>query len=492
MKIDAQPSFIDRLSSGNKSRLSRLNQRIAKGSEEVLASPNYDQISDEDLLSRVGDIISKSVSNEKLLKIEDSQRSKFGPRSLAKNWEDRRESLFAYFQHSHDETQFETGGLEPRGNLRPASITTAAERLIKSSSTGLPYMTRKGVLLDTVSPEVLLLEAGEYPCVLFTRTQEEGKTRNIWGYPIGDTLKESQYFIPFQSVERNLGFRAALGGPDHVDKAISQLLFSRKESDLVYCVDFAGYDASISPTLIQEAFGFIASHFQRSFTADFARLFERFTSIPIYTPDGEISGRHGVPSGSSFTNTIDSLVQWQVSGYHRVGFCEIQGDDGVYLVRRDEQSEFEERFRNSGITLNTDKSEVFLGNEAVYLQRYYHPEFRTADGHLGGVYPLTRALMRLKYLEKWTDFEREGIAGSDFFSLRALMILENCKHHPGFVEFVRMAQEIDRDGLRFTNRGLHAYSKMQESRARAGALPVSEMRTGIRSFETVKVLEGLR
>jgi len=490
MKIDAQPHWRGGLSDAANASLSVNNGRISKGSSEVLMSPGYEDIDDDNLIDQVESILSECDLTDKLRQIEDDNRSKLGPRSIAVPWEERKSSLFAYFQ---DKDFVALEQPSKFGNLRPASIESAKQRLLRSSSAGLPYMTRKGSVLDE-GFDVNDIEAqqGVYPCVLFTRTQEGGKTRNIWGYPLSDTLLEQRFLIPFLEVEKNLQFRSALRGPDHVDQAVTNLLLvERREDDIVYCVDFSGYDASISPQHCAQAFGFVASHFQRSEFEHIVRLFERFVQIPVYTPDGEVSGTHGVPSGSGFTNTIDSIVQWQVSMELGMVRSEIQGDDGVHLIPRERRREFEQQFESAGFTLNTDKSEVFLSNEAVYLQRYYHPNYRADGNHLGGVYSLFRALARLKYLERWTNFEREGIEGSDYFALRAIMILENCKHHPGFEKFVKMAQTIDKFDLRFTDQGLSAFSRAQESKARAGALPTSEMRSGISSFKSVQVLQRL-
>jgi hypothetical protein len=280
-----------------------------------------------------------------------------------------------------------------------------------------------------------------YPCVLFTRTQEQKKTRNVWGFPISDTIQEQSFYLPFQDFEKALPWRTALHGPDAVDKSITYLLQNKRPSDVVYCCDFSGYDASVKPKYTFEAFSFIANLFQARYHEDLYRLYRRFITIPIYTPSGEIIGPHGVPSGSSFTNTIDSIVQYFASGGPE--HCEVQGDDGVYLVHKGMTSEFENRFTERGLELNSSKSDIFEDYECVYLQRYYSPKYLNTDGSgFGGVYSAYRAFNRIKYLETWTDFERMGISGEDFFSLRQIMILENCKHHPAFRELVKYAHKF--------------------------------------------------
>lgn len=323
--------------------------------------------------------------------------------------------------------------------------------------------------------------------MLYTRTQEQGKTRNVWGYPMSDTLYELRYYVPWLNLEKALPWRTALLGPDQVDKAITYHLKTKSPDQRVVCVDFENYDASVRPLNIMHAFEYIASNFQ-DIDDELSWMSRRFSTIEIMTPDGLIEGWHGVPSGSTFTNAVDSLVQLQASGVTGAR-CQIQGDDGVYLLYPSEHDEVASNFRRSGLTLNEDKTNVFETEEAIYLQRYYHPDYSTADGVLGGVYSLFRAFARLKYLERWTDLGDIGIPGKDYFSIRAVMILENCKHHPAFREAVKLAQSLDEYDLGFDKAHLPAYSRSEEARVRA-TNPGLDITEGIDSFETMKVLRG--
>jgi hypothetical protein len=358
-------------------------------------------------------------------------------------------------------------------------------------------MQKKGLVLDSVPIDEIYDGKGRYPCVLYTRTQEGGKTRNVWGYPISDTLAEARFHQIFMGVERDFDYRAALKGPDAVDSAISDLfairahMIGKGEKMSIHCVDFSAFDASISPELSAQAFSFIGNYFQEGVRHDILDIYQRFCTIPIITPDGVYSGVHGVPSGSRWTNTVDSIVQVLVSQWEYAD-CQVQGDDGVYLLDEWDEASFYDKFEVAGLKINRDKSHVFRDeSEAIYLQRYYHERYRNRKGRLGGVYPISRALNRLKYLERWTDFEREGITGEDFYSLRAIMILENCKHHPYFEELVKYVHRLDRGNLSFSNQGIHAFSRMLESKARAGVLsstvPVKE---GIMDFEVIKLIKS--
>ena len=485
MEINAEPKWLESLDNHAIKSLSLNSERIVSGSDEVLVSPTYTDIADESIFHALEGILQNCDLTDQLREIEDSNRSKFGPRSIAKPWEERKESLFAYFNHQdYDPGSFASEG---NGRLRPLSVEAAAKNSIKSSSAGLPSMRRKGSVLDE-SIRDHADQVGVFPCVLFTRTQENGKTRNVWGYPFADTIEEQRFFMPWLELEKRLFFRSALLGPDEVDASVTKLIAAKTDAHSVMCVDFSSYDASITPEMSWGAFSFIASHFQSGFVSDLYRMYRRFVTVAVASPDGEVSGPHGVPSGSSWTNTVDSLVQWYAAGSPQ--WCQIQGDDGIYLVREGERESYEDRFRNAGLELNASKTITFDSSEALFLQRYYHPKYVGRHG-LGGVYSLYRAMHRIKYLERWSNFEQMGISGGDFFALRTITILENCKHHPGFEALVRYAHSLDKFGLKFTREGLIGYSNSQLSRSRAGVLTATNLEKGINEFETVKLLRTL-
>ena len=323
MLVTAQPDWLSELTKHASDSLSRNNARLAKGSDQVLVSPSFEETSDEEIESRVEEILDKASLTEELRKIEDSNLAKFGPRSIALPWVDRKEALYAYFDHE----EIELSLTAKPGRLRPVSFETAVKQLVSTSNSGLPFMVRKGDLKTKGSAE--LMDVGDFPCVLYTRTQEQGKTRDIWGYPVRDTLRELSYYLPWLEVEKRLPWRKALLGPDDVDVAISRLLLNKSADLRVVCVDFSRFDATITPRNSMQAFEYISSQFQDPAAMNI--ILETFVTIGIWTPDGEISGPHGVPSGSTFTNAIDSLVQFGLAGVDE-SRCQIQGDDGVYLV----------------------------------------------------------------------------------------------------------------------------------------------------------------
>jgi hypothetical protein len=485
MKIDANPTWLETLSPLALNSVTSNNERLYSGSDEPLVTPAFDVVPDSELIHFVERFLDSPKLTPKLVDIERANLSKIGPRSIAKPWSERKQSLYDYYNHPQDIIPNLSMGAN--GLLRLADTKSILQAQVRSSSAGLPLMVRKGKAI-TENLWVDIDEGITYPAVCYTRTQEGGKTRNVWGFPMLTTMNEMAYILPYIKYEKTLNHRAALLGPEAVDDAVTKLFFAKSKDEVMYCADFSSYDASVSPELIAGAFSYIGSQFQKSGQQHVQSMYEAFVTIPIFTPDGEISGLHGVPSGSGGTNSVDSQVQWDVAG--RPDKCQIQGDDGLYIIKQNDVSRFESLFSSAGLTLNKEKSDIFDDHQAVYLQRYYHPSYVSSNGGLGGVYSIARALNRLKYLERWTNFDREGISGSDFFSLRAIMILENCKHHPFFRELVNYVRDLDVVGLSYSKTGLHAFSRMQESKARAGLFNQYGFAQGIGRFETTKILAG--
>jgi hypothetical protein len=172
---------------------------------------------------------------------ERDNRSKFGPRSIAKPWGDRRSSVQDYFDLTNDSLRLPDFLLPlGRGRLRPLSVDAAAAYLKSDTNSGLPFVTRKSQVRDQVVTDFNRLLGRKDPCVLFTRTQENNKTRNVWGYPIVDTLNEMMFYQPLLKYQRSLSWRSALCGPDIVDKNITRII-KDSGSKYIVSIDFSSF-----------------------------------------------------------------------------------------------------------------------------------------------------------------------------------------------------------------------------------------------------------
>jgi hypothetical protein len=223
---------------------------------------------------------------------------------------------------------------------------------------------------------------------------------------------------------------------------------------------------------------------------------ERVYTIPIVTPIATLSGKHGVPSGATFTNEVDSVVQLGIAmtnEFINENECQIQGDDGVYLMEREQIGQFNDSFTYAGHLPQIKKCAI-APNYALYCQNLYHDDYRNDKGLIGGIYPTYRAINRILFTERFVSLKKLGIEGKDYFGIRSLSILENCKHHPLFEELVRYILTQEKFSLEITDDGLMKYCEIQHldiDTADNLKHQYGTDVTGIRNFESYKLAQRI-
>lgn len=377
--------------------------------------------------------------NSVLLELERANRSKFGARSIAVPWSARVNSLKESFSNQVPNHEPKFSFTPGNGELRPASYKTAIDRMKSNSSSGFPFLSSKGKCLDLLNSNFDYYLDRKDPCMLYTRTTEGRKTRNVWGYPMADSLYEMLFYAPLLTLQKTKFYRAALISPDAVAQGITEIMNKAAKSDkFLYSVDFAAFDASVRYQYIRCAFVYIKSCYTPACYPLLDYVCERICTIPIVTPTGIYRGFHGVPSGSTFTNEVDSIVQLGVAltcSFIHEDECQIQGDDGVYLIAEENIPAFQAAFKYAGLKLETTKSRLSK-DYVLFCQNLYHRDY-TNDGVVPGIYPTYRAINRILFMERFVNLKLLGLNGKDYFGIRCLTILENCKHHPLFEDLVR-------------------------------------------------------
>jgi hypothetical protein len=490
--------FIDtlQLSAEAEVKLSLSLDRLAAGSDHVVLTPLGRSQDPKQLLDDWDKIFYSSAKfiSDDLLALEVSNRSKYGPRSIAKPWLDLSASVKDGFEPESITSKSGPFSTRRTLRLRPLSLQQSAKFIKKSTNSGLLYLKKKGDVLDDTLNNFDHLIARKDPCVIFIRTQEDGKTRIVWGYPLADILFEMRYYRPLLDYQRRLAWRSALVGPAAIDNAMMDMVrLARDHGYRMLSIDFSTYDQTVKHTLQGYAFDYIKSLYQTQFHNEVDMIADRFNNIGLVTPDGVWEGSHGVPSGSTFTNEVDSIVQYLIarSVIDDDNRMNIQGDDGAYVLTESEVLNLKAKFQEFGLQVNDDKS-YDSGVSFVYLQKLFSYEY-LERGIVGGIYPVYRALNRLVYQERFTMLGDE-MDGKDYFSLRAITILENCKHHPLFEELVRFVLQRDKYGLEYSESGLREYvNKLTESRGSEGLLinQYGDDLAGIENFETVKLIKRL-
>jgi len=485
------------ISSEVRSKLSLINHNIMLGSNDILETPILKSHGLDKILDLLDNMINSSELSTNLRNLENLNRSKFSPRSIASPWKVRKSGFEEYF-YSKDNSEMIDHHLSPIKRLRPLSFDSALKSLKNNTNSGLPELKRKSIVKQSYNLNSFKSELSmEYPCVLFTRTQEGGKTRDIYGYPFSDTLREMMFYRPVLEYQKNNArWRSALLGPASVDKSVVDLLSRSEPDQYLISLDFKTFDRTVRGNLQKRSFDFIRNLYQTDFHNEIDVIERRFNNIPIVTPDGIYCGSHGVPSGSTFTNEIDSIAQFLVimsTGFVDENDIQIQGDDGVCLIEAKHLDHFFESISKYGLIINKEKS-YSSKDFVVYLQSLYD-KYYINKGILGGIYPITRALNRILYQERWSDFESYGINGKDYYSLRTISILENCKYHPLFEKFVTMIGKLDKYSLEFSSDAVKKYSSMiSNTEGSEGIIhnQYGDNIKGLAAFDTVRLLSNMR
>lgn len=271
--------------------------------------------------------------------------------------------------------------LRPLQSLRLSDELKSAIKLDRSAGI---YMTSKLESWDLAlarAEKVLRDEAAPNPCLVGCRTQRGGKTRLVWMYPLDVTMMEACFARPLINVFKEIPSpmpyamrRADLG---------AKLNFAITERNKV-CLDFSKFDSSVPSWMINVAFDILQTWFEMDEAT--MRMWRKvryyFIHTPIVMPDANIyrGKSKGVPSGSYFTQLIDSIVNYIVITY--VGLKEdfklherrvfVLGDDSVFSTNADVNLDnVALHCSYLGFTLNVKKSSVsrdyvhFLGFEWV-------------------------------------------------------------------------------------------------------------------------------
>lgn len=271
------------------------------------------------------------------------------------------------------------------------------------TSPGLPY-TQEGIKQKRlVNPYrikyfVHKMKYGEIgncrtPCTAAVRTtvsQDQGKFRLIWAYPCHMTMAEGIFAQPL--IQGYKSYRTPFAIWCQYGKGHMKYLASHRTSPQQrwFSIDWSRFDANVPAWLIRDAFSVLRDqldfskyrdHGRPTHTHTIPRLWDRvihyFINTPIRTPQGEIRRKsRGVPSGSYFTNLVDTICNAIACTYvlklmgHKLSVSAswFLGDDALILLQqRISTAEFARRAKQVfGFELSTSKSEVgdtftFLG-----------------------------------------------------------------------------------------------------------------------------------
>lgn len=253
-------------------------------------------------------------------------------------------------------------------------------RLDKSS--GYPHMAKKGdvIELDLEYANQIVERTRSFPpCVAYHRIQhgEEGpKTRLVWGYPLSMTILESLFARPLiNKLLRNKDSPSAFG---FWKMDIACKMIPIGHMSVRYALDYSKFDATIPARLIDSAFRILRTHFDFNDGED-ERIWNQITHYFIHTdivmPNGKRYRKNrGVPSGSYFTQIVDSIVNFICVQYAMISITGqpvksekimVLGDDSYFgfpkLVPLEAVAG---AISELGVIINVSKSEVYTEAES--------------------------------------------------------------------------------------------------------------------------------
>lgn len=274
--------------------------------------------------------------------------------------------------------------------------------LVKNTSSGYPHFIRKGDDLDLIRQEgrfhfhhLKLYELNRcplLPCTVATRgglsESTDPKTRLVWMYPGAMTACEAVFAQPLIDAMYDEKRDLFLTGVD-MKFRIQRYLALLDGDDDTYGVglDFSSFDTFRCTQLIRDAFEVLKQNVMfgyyyddvtgvqkgRSGVAERAEkawynIVEYFIHTPLLLPNGRVVKKHiGVPSGSHFTNLIDSIVNRiliKTFAYYTgrsISNLRTNGDDSAFLVVRPYHEDIVESAASFfadffGMTVNVAKS----------------------------------------------------------------------------------------------------------------------------------------
>lgn len=255
-----------------------------------------------------------------------------------------------------------------------------------------------------------LLSGGQVcrtPCVAYARghfgTSDEPKTRLVWGFPFHQTLIEGMYAQPLIKAYLSSTRHPMVFG--HTSSYIGAKMNEARLSGFVQMTDFSRFDASIQPFLLGIAFDVLFANFPNMDPVHRNLIEKYFVTTPIQFADGERYLKYtGVPSGSYFTQLVDSVVSFIVAHYAllRQGvnpdLVLVLGDDSLVATKSAVDIEsYQSAVSELGISISQDKSKWNSSKEVHFLGHYL-----SNNGALSR--PFIETLDRLVFVERPRDF----------------------------------------------------------------------------------------
>jgi len=270
------------------------------------------------------------------------------------------------------------------------------------------------------------------PAVAYYRTQVS-KTRLVWCLPLSMILVEGTYMVPIMEKIRCVKTPYTMG---MTSAGIVGRMDKLSYSPVQYCLDWSKFDSTVPLKVLAACFSIIKSWFDSVDDTTFSLVQRYFCTCPLLMPDGYIytGRRRGVPSGSWFTQLIDSLANMFLSNY----IATINKDtilDGLYLgddsvlamPGMPNVKSWAEQAKKIGMMINPEKQEITHG-KPHFLGHYW--------GEVAPGRPIDETVQRLATSERFKAFGSRAEYREYEFQRALALLVDNYESYDLIVEYL--------------------------------------------------------
>nr|UAW00459.1 MAG: RNA-dependent RNA polymerase [Porcine picobirnavirus] len=502
-------------------------RRLELGSKATPRSWFYEHKSPEWILQTIESKLNGMRDQDIIKEWDLSKSDKFAPQGESAPLKDRLDTLSEYFNHLSapkiiSDPIWKKAKLEAIRRLKfnESGSPVTSEQVVArgvadnkyNTSSGYPLFMRrnKQEAQDEAIADAPICIQEKFPCVLGARASM-GKTgkkaRHIFMASMAVNVNGQRFQQPLQDYIRSLrlDFFLPWEGWDATQVAISKYM---KPTALKFGADYTKMDQHFNKYHGFEVFDVIKHYFKKEYWQELHDIIQYVFFVPIVTNLGYIDQEHAMPSGSEWTNFLETVWNYIFKIYLELKYalkfslaCGI-GDDQLWILLGKWSPKaikwvikiVVDEFDYAGLPGNPDKQEVSLVKTG-FLQRLLCQDWNGLDGSTpaAGVYSLIRNVTSQVYPEFYHNTKDWD---SDMFALRVIMIAENCCNHPLFEwyvkEFIAYANSNILDFVRKSDSEIRA--KELQAKRIANFLPTynqEKQDQSIFAFKTFKLLREI-
>lgn len=203
------------------------------------------------------------------------------------------------------------------------------------------------------------------------------KTRVVCMVDLIQIILELKYAKPVQNMMANMPFYAGGKDPSMISSIINN---GRKKYPTWWSIDYSKFDMTISSWLIEDAFDIVREAFSFVDEREFSIIKHDFIHKDFVVGEGIVHADRGVPSGSMFTQIIDSIVNLIVvktyfnSINKRCDMISMGDDNLIFCDQSPEDVSLLSTYlnKNFGLETNAEKSSVGTKKQdPEFLSRFW-------------------------------------------------------------------------------------------------------------------------